>query len=88
MVRLTMIVFTLVFSVLVCHVVSKEVDKAGLSESARDAAAERKVGSVLPVIQTMVGQDGCCDLRGKIIFLLSSFAIAYTVCPLLLLLRC
>ena len=77
-VHLTMIVFTVIFSVLVCLVVSQERRQIpAVANPNSDAAAERKVSFIpVPVTQTMVGQDGCCDLPGKIIIILFGFSLA------------
>ena len=81
-VHLTMIVFTVVFSVLACLVLSQERRQVPpVANPNSDAAAERRVSFIpVPVTQAMVGQDGCCDLPGKIIFIFVWLLFIYRVC--------
>ena len=85
-VQLTMIVFTVVFSVLVCLVVSRGGERGvqgprGEVQGPRGEAGGQRGEAGIPPSQTMMGQDGCCDLPGKYSSLLLSLQHSHDLMP-------
>ena len=85
-VQLTMIVFTVVFSVLLCLVVSSDRGEDAPSERGEPGGEQGAPGGQgseagLPPSQTMMGQDGCCDLPGKYSSLLLPLQHSHDLMP-------